>query len=204
MSRLQHCTTTLKAAMEEVIKAVESKLAVELPQVFGLSLDGKRHFCAIFASYCNGNTCVIPLLAMSPLLKEDNLDANSHVDFIKSTLSFYDKAASDIAFITADNCPTNASIATSHKFNLAMQSYLADYEDALKAIHILMIRLGCQRPIGDQYVELLLFLSKVASVRDVLLHRDLNEKVTYHLDQLVMFESVTKKLHQPEVHAAYK
>ncbi|KAF0758868.1 hypothetical protein AaE_003814 [Aphanomyces astaci] len=197
--------------MEEVIKAVESKLAVELPQVFGLSLDGKRHFCAIFASYCNGNTCVIPLLAMSPLLKEDNLDANSHVDFIKSTLSFYDKAASDIAFITADNCPTNASIATSHKFNLAMQSYLADYEDALKAIHILMIRLGCQRPIGElkhftnvQPVIRNVTRCKVASVRDVLLHRDLNEKVTYHLDQLVMFESVTKKLHQPEVHAAYK
>ncbi|ETV64401.1 hypothetical protein H257_18698 [Aphanomyces astaci] len=96
---------------------------------------------------------------MSPLLKEDNLDANSHVDLIESTLSFYGKAASDITFITADNCPTNASIAIklgvplvgcySHKFNLAMQSYLADYEDALKAIHILMLRLGRQRPLGE-------------------------------------------------------
>ncbi|RHY26879.1 hypothetical protein DYB32_007205 [Aphanomyces invadans] len=164
------CTKTLKTNMESLTKSVQEKIAREIPTVFDICMDGwtdgSNHFCAIFACYCIGSECFTPLLAMSPLLELDRLDADAHIDFIDSTLGTYGKQTSDIAFVTADNCATNASIASklgvplvgcySHKFNLAMKAYLVDYESELAAVHAIMGRLGRLRAGGElkRYTEL--------------------------------------------------
>ena len=92
-----------------------------------------------------------PLLGMAPLLKEDTQDAQAYVVFMRATLNEYAKSFDDVAFIVADNCNTNGSIARicgvplvgcySHKFNLAIKAYMSEYEDALSSVNLLMGKL---------------------------------------------------------------
>ncbi|RHY10970.1 hypothetical protein DYB36_010151 [Aphanomyces astaci] len=108
MSRLTPiCVKTLKAAMDKVTRNVEAKIAAELPDVFGLCIDGwtdgSKHFCAIFATYAVDNVRHTPLLAMSPLLTPDSMDADAHIAFIEETLGLYGKELSNLAFVTGDN-----------------------------------------------------------------------------------------------------
>ncbi|RHZ16442.1 hypothetical protein DYB31_000992, partial [Aphanomyces astaci] len=164
MSRLTPiCVKTLKAAMDKVTRNVEAKIAAELPDVFGLCIDGwtdgSKHFCAIFATYAVANARHTPLLAMSPLLKPDSMDADAHIAFIEETLGLYGKELANLAFLTGDNCSTNVSMAAkmgvplvgcySHKFNLAMKAFLLPYESDLLSIHAIMKRLGRLRPAGE-------------------------------------------------------
>jgi len=45
-----------------------------------------------------------PLLALQPLLEEEDLGADSHIDFIESTLEIYGKTMSNVIFFVGDNC----------------------------------------------------------------------------------------------------
>ncbi|RHZ03146.1 hypothetical protein DYB35_013674 [Aphanomyces astaci] len=164
MSRLTPiCVKTLKSAMDKVTRNVEAKIAAELPDVFGLCIDGRtdgsKHFYTIFATYAVANVRHTPLLAMSPLLKSDSMDADAHIAFIEETLGLYGIELANLAFVTGDNCSTNVSMAAkmgvplvecySHNFNLAMKALLVLYETDLLSIHAIMTRLGRLRPAGE-------------------------------------------------------
>ena len=62
---------TLKKYMDKVTKAVELKIAEQLPERFTLAIDGwtkgTTHFVAIFASYPHEDTYATALLTFTPL-----------------------------------------------------------------------------------------------------------------------------------------
>jgi hypothetical protein len=49
------------------------------------------------------------LLALAPLITEEELDAQQHVEFVEATLALYSKTLSNVVVI-ADNCNTNRKI----------------------------------------------------------------------------------------------
>ena len=136
------CWQTLVDKIDLLVKKVEKKVANILPEKFGLIFDGwsidSDHYVAIFACFSRGGERYTPLLAFSPLLDEEKLDAKSHVDFIKATLQIYEKSTTNVIFLVADNENTNNKISdilsvsligcASHRLNLAVNLVLADYE----------------------------------------------------------------------------
>ena len=87
--------TTIMKLISDLTKAVEQKVAADLPHSFGLVIDGwsftsaSTHYLAVFAVYQDekpeGKSKLV-LLAFSPLLDEEDLGAISHVDFITTAL----------------------------------------------------------------------------------------------------------------------
>eukprot|EP00644_Phytophthora_capsici_P008308 jgi/Phyca11/114284/e_gw1.26.396.1 len=89
------------------------------------------------------------LLSLSPL--DGSQTAEAHVTMMKTVLRIYNKTTGMVTFIVGDNCSTNQKIATllgvplvgcaSHRFNLAVNRFLAEYEDELATVNDLMIQL---------------------------------------------------------------
>ncbi|ETP20713.1 hypothetical protein F441_05619 [Phytophthora nicotianae CJ01A1] len=146
---------TLHAAMEGVTLAVEAKIKEEMPDQFGIIIDGwshaSEHFLAVFACYECAGTSHFPLLAMAPLINESDDDhgARTHLAFLSTMLERdYGKSLRNCLFVVADNCAVNRLLATlmgvplvgcaSHRLNLAVQDYLRDYEDDLIVLQTLM------------------------------------------------------------------
>ncbi|ETP47878.1 hypothetical protein F442_06281 [Phytophthora nicotianae P10297] len=105
---------TLRAGMEGVTRAIERKLAAELPTRFGV----------------NG----VPLLAMALLMNEpdDDLSARLHYEFLATILPRCCQETSECKL---------TSVASSHRLNRAVQQYLLQHEDDLAAVQALMIKL---------------------------------------------------------------
>ena len=143
---------SLMKYMNMVTVKVENEITKDLPTKFGLIIDGwssgTTHYLAVFACYPSNS----PLLAFSPLLNEEDLNAESHVEFIETILTLYNSDLSRILYITGDNCNLNKAIANnigvpligcaSHRMNLAVKDYLKDSEDLLDKINILMKKLS--------------------------------------------------------------
>ncbi|KAG6947676.1 hypothetical protein JG687_00015947, partial [Phytophthora cactorum] len=74
----------------EVARAVEAKLAAEMPDQFGLIIDGwthaSEHYLAVFGCYMVGSTPSYPLLAMAPLLNEPGDDRSAETQCNGPTL----------------------------------------------------------------------------------------------------------------------
>jgi hypothetical protein len=242
MSRLKPiCSATLKSTMQAVSGAVKTAIANEMPTCFGLVMDGWtdgfNHFCGIFATYSVEGHRRLPLLAMAPLLDDDRLDATAHCDFIRATLEVFSKDLSGLAFISADNCATNGAIARllgvplvgcySHKFNLAMQQFLADHVELLSSINILMGQLGRLRAGGQlrrltelrpvrrnatrwssvykmvqRFVELLPYLDDVPSVDEYMLTRAQTARAKTLAEVLTGLDSVTRTLQSQDLDMA--
>ncbi len=94
------------------------------------------------------------LLALAPLINEEELGAQQHIEFIEATLALYSKTLSNIVVLIGDNCSTNRKISNdlaipllgcaSHRFNLAVNKWIEDhprYKSVLENIHDLMIQL---------------------------------------------------------------
>jgi hypothetical protein len=125
---------------------------LRISEKFGLLYDGWSitgvHYVAVFAVFGKGLESYYPLLAIAPLLEEDDLGAQSHIDFFISTLSLYKKSMDNIAFFIGDNCSVNQKISSltgipligcySHKFNLAVVHYLKTYEKEIDEVNTLM------------------------------------------------------------------
>ena len=202
LSRLEPiCVKTLQQTMETLALAVETKIVKEIPDIFGICIDGwtngSRHFCAIFATYAIDGTCFTPLLAMSPLLDEDSLDADAHVDFIDATLAQFGEDKTSIAFLTANNCATNASIAKKMKVPLVGRIRLAGqlkrFTDLLPVTRNIT-RWSSTFQMVRRYCEILPFVTKINDLRDIVLTRNQNTKIDELLVTLEQFETVTKKL----------
>jgi hypothetical protein len=79
------------------------------------------------------------------------LNADAHIAYFDYILELYDKDWSNIAALIGDNCSTNRSFAgkakchfigcESHRFNLAVKTYLEEYEDTLQKINDIMSKL---------------------------------------------------------------
>ena len=92
----------------------------------------------------------IALLAFSPLLDETTLGANQHIELLNETFQLYGKSPDNVALI-ADNCEVNKSIAekmkkpmiacASHRFQLAVNDYIADVMPIIVKLHNIMTKL---------------------------------------------------------------
>lgn len=145
-------TETLMKYMDLLVIEVEQHIRRELPERFAIVFDGwsedSTHFIAIFAVYIKEiegkATKAQHLLAFTPLLDETDLSADSQSALIIDTLELYERNGSNIVCVIGDNCPTNKAVAdklkvplvgcASHRFNLAVNSYLEDYESVLEKI----------------------------------------------------------------------
>ncbi|ETP17863.1 hypothetical protein F441_07822, partial [Phytophthora nicotianae CJ01A1] len=110
---------TLISAMESLTRIVERCIAAELPERFGLILDGwshaSEHFLAVFACYKVRGVTKTPLLSMAPLLNEpdEDLSARGHMEFLAEMLPRdFGKQLSDCLFVVGDNCSVNRLLAT--------------------------------------------------------------------------------------------
>ncbi|KAG3195338.1 hypothetical protein PC128_g8589 [Phytophthora cactorum] len=143
MRRLTRLNATLSIVLEDTLlryfvllfEVVESRVASELPELFGLVLDGwtssNRHYVAIFAFFdsATGNTGTAGisaaseyyedlecssrrflLLAFSPVETEKDLSAQSEYDLIADTLSRYNKPWNAVKFMVGDNCSVDQYI----------------------------------------------------------------------------------------------
>lgn len=94
------------------------------------------------------------LLAIAPLLNEEELGAEQHIEFMNATLHLYSKSLANLVVLIGDNCSTNRKISNdtripllgcaSHRFNLAVNSWIDEneiYKQVLEKIHNLMIQL---------------------------------------------------------------
>ncbi|ETO83802.1 hypothetical protein F444_02246 [Phytophthora nicotianae P1976] len=93
------CRNTLRANMEGVTKAVEIKIGNEMPDKFGLLLDGwthgTEHYLGVFACYETPSGPKYPLLSLAPIVVDaaGRFDAETHMavlaagdqDFFKAT-----------------------------------------------------------------------------------------------------------------------
>ncbi|KUG02223.1 hypothetical protein AM587_10000365 [Phytophthora nicotianae] len=146
------CVETLISAMESLTRIVERCIAAELPERFGLILDGwshaSEHFLAVFACY------EVRGVTKTPLLNEpdEDLSARGHMEFLAEMLPRdFGKQLSDCLFVVGDNCSVNRLLATlmgvplvgcaSHRLNRAVQVDMEQYADDLDLVQALMVRL---------------------------------------------------------------
>jgi len=138
--------------------AVAKKLGVviteEMGVLFGLMFDGwshlTMHFIGVYALYVVGGRLQRTLLALSPL-DDGSQDADAHIELLRNVLAVYNKTVDMVQFIVADNCNTNRSIATklgvplvgcaSHRFNLAVNTFLTEHDLLLRKVNNLMSQL---------------------------------------------------------------
>jgi len=143
---------TLMKYLKLLTVEVESKVSIELPEKFGIVIDGwsegNTHYIAVFASYAQEEKSKLTLLAIAPPFDEENYDAASHKAFIRDVLGLFNKNFSNLIFMVGDNAPVNKSLAdllgvpfigcASHRFNLACRHYLDPFETSITKINDLM------------------------------------------------------------------
>lgn len=152
----------MKKYIFEITKRVEITIAASLPDYFGVILDGwsegNTHFVAVFACYSVDGDAKYPLIAISPLFDETNFGAESHKAFLGDLLELFGKSLDNLSFIVADNASVNKSLSdllnvpfigcASHRFNLAVNQHLEQYESVIEVVHKLMIKLKTIKQAG--------------------------------------------------------
>jgi hypothetical protein len=143
---------TLTKYLRLVDMEIEKNLKDELPQRFGLLIDGwtegTTHYYGLFAAYRKGTVNYQRFLTISPPFDETEYGAISQASFIVDTVEAFDRTKESILFLVGDNTNTNPATATklgvpfigcaSHRFNLAVQSYLDTYDEIITSINNLM------------------------------------------------------------------
>ena len=128
------------------------KLKSELPSKFGIVIDGwsegTTHYFGVFAAYSKNGESVQRFLTIAPPFDETSFTAQVQAAFIVDVVELLDRQKSDILFLVADNTNTNPRTAeilnvpfigcASHRFNLAVQKYLVDYDLVISNINQLM------------------------------------------------------------------
>ncbi|ETO68385.1 hypothetical protein F444_14763 [Phytophthora nicotianae P1976] len=91
------CRNTLRANMESVTKAGEKKIADEMPDKFGLLLDGwshgTEHYLGVFACYETPSGPQYPLLSLAPIVVDSagRFDAETHMAALAAFLPFLER-----------------------------------------------------------------------------------------------------------------
>ena len=152
--------TTLMKFIFELSKAVEQKVAADLPDSSGFVIDGwsftsaSTHYLAVFAVYPDekqeGKRKLV-LLAFSLLLEED-LGAKNYGDFITTALGYFNKAVCNVKFLVCDNENLNGKIAKlmgipvigcyGHLLKLAVEKFSEPFNEIISKLHNHMKKLG--------------------------------------------------------------
>ncbi|ETM56833.1 hypothetical protein L914_00259 [Phytophthora nicotianae] len=200
MSKLKAvCSKTLKRYMSLLMTAVEAQISAEMPGLYGYKSTLYLENCvALYGVYWQKGQLKLVLLAIAPMEEEPSL-----------------------SFLIGDNCATNQAIAillnvpligcASHRFNLAVNSYLSYYKTEVEVVSALMAALRTinNRAALLEYTSLFprrpnatgwsSTFEMVARYRvDAVF--DLTPKATTHrqiealLEDLRVFQSVTLKL----------
>jgi len=231
---------TLRLLMMGVAAKVGASLENEMGAEFGIMFDGwshgTMHYIGVFAVFEVDGLLRQPLLALSPL-DEGSQDADAHIELLRTVLDVYNKTLSMVRFIVSDNCSTNQSVATklgcpligcsSHRFNLAVNKFLTDYEPVLDQVNNLMSQLRRPNAAAElakhtelhavkrnatrwsstfemvlSYARIRTEIRKVEAVEDLVPSGGAHRKLIELLDHMKKFESVTKWLQRPETNMA--
>lgn len=147
------CSRSVSACVLALVEGVEQTIARLLPSRFGIIIDGwthnSEHYVAVFASFSKRTV----LLAFAPLVDNGRGDhtAISHVEFLRTTLSYYNKTLLDVVYMVGDNCSVNKAVAeeagfpligcASHRLNLASKAIFQPFEAAISKVHDTMVKL---------------------------------------------------------------
>ena len=104
---------TLRKCILSLTPHVEKWIAHQLPERFGLLFDGRTlfHYVALFATYVDeSNNMKEYLLSLAPLINDEELGAQQHIEFIGAMLLLYSKSLSSVLVLVGDNCNTNRKI----------------------------------------------------------------------------------------------
>ncbi|OQR99405.1 hypothetical protein ACHHYP_06829, partial [Achlya hypogyna] len=146
------CARTIRGIMLKVSLLVEKKIAAQLPEAFGVVFDGwssgGSQYCCALATYSVDGSTHTPMLTFAPMPDDGDLSANAHIDFLETALEAYDRPLEAIKFLVGDNCSVNQAMSrrmsatrcASHRLNLAVRKYLAQFKDIIDAIHDIMIK----------------------------------------------------------------
>ncbi|POM76823.1 Hypothetical protein PHPALM_5903 [Phytophthora palmivora] len=135
---------TLTSDMHKVTGAVELKIAVEMPAVFGQLFDGwthaSEHFVAVYTCCEINGVPYRPLLAMAPVLKPPDSPADDTV-IVHNAEAHHDAFVLILSVSVSDNCPFNKKLArllnvpfvasVSHRLDLAVPIVTEPMEDVL-------------------------------------------------------------------------
>jgi len=128
---------TAKLTEASIAKVLEAAGFITL-LMDGWTSDGtSTHYIAMFAGFINQqDEYEEVLLGMQPMLDEEELGADAHIDLFESTLKLYGLNKDNVMCFIADNCATNRAIArkwgipmvgcASHRFNLAVQHWIKE------------------------------------------------------------------------------
>ena len=72
----------------------------------------REQYLAIYLSYTKNEIVKCPLVAYSPMDDIADFSSRAHINFISSTLAWFDRDPSCCEFFTADNCSVNTATAT--------------------------------------------------------------------------------------------
>lgn len=170
MSKLRPVTVkAVQKCMEGIAIKIGQDLKKELGILFGLMFDGWSHagvhYVALFAVYEPDGKLRVPLLGLPPLA-DGNQTADVHVELFKNILDVYNKTLDMVGFMVGDKYNTNQAIANkmavplvgcaSHRFNLAVNKFLAPYKTLLSGVNTLMVELRKEnnRAVLKKYTEL--------------------------------------------------
>jgi len=147
---------------EETISKVLKEAGFVTLLMDGWTSDGtSTHYIAMFAGFIDAQGKYDEvLLSMQPMLDEEELGADAHIELFESTLSLYGLNKDNVVCFVGDNCATNQAIArkwgipmvgcASHRFNLAVKHWINEQyqvdgrgkktylKDALDKLSILM------------------------------------------------------------------
>ncbi|KAG6965951.1 hypothetical protein JG687_00005128 [Phytophthora cactorum] len=148
---------TLMSLMEALLKAVEKTIDEEVPDSFGLIIDGwiygAEHYLVVYGCYETTDGPRYPVLSLSPVMDEpdDHLNAHGHMTAISRFLQFFGKLIDGCRDLVGDNCSVNKRLANllrvpligcaSHRLNLTVREYLDPYDSSLEAVQRQMRKL---------------------------------------------------------------
>jgi hypothetical protein len=111
------CEETLTHDKENVTKAVERRIGLDLPLKFGVLLDGwthcSEHYLAVYACYEKRGVRCCPLLSMAPIINgpDDTLNAETHMAALAAFLPFFGKGHLNVICMVGDNGAVNKRLA---------------------------------------------------------------------------------------------
>ncbi|ETN19999.1 hypothetical protein PPTG_03099 [Phytophthora nicotianae INRA-310] len=205
----------LKKFMAEVERMTEEAIAAQMLARIGLVFDGwtSGTTCyvavyAVYAVYVVDGSVFYPLLALSPLVEETDLGADSHFELIDEILETYQKSRTNIVFIVGDNCSTNQAVATrlgrgdmlEDVNTLVVQlrtkknsAHLRKHTE-LAAVKRNTTRWSSTFKMVKRYLENKAAVKQVESVEDLVPGARAHRKIEKLFEQLRALESVNKKL----------
>lgn len=109
-----------------------------------------RVFCYFFFhnNYLHGSGKIQKvLIAFTPLLEEDDMSSEAHLDLIEFVLGLFGKMLSNVICFVGDNCNVNKHLAdlagipligcAAHRFNLAVRDFLDEHDVLLTKVTFL-------------------------------------------------------------------